>query len=379
MQLTEIPVPEVYKESADFRFFLKWFEMCLSRLQYSTDNLIDLLDPLRCPSNLLWMLGDTCGYTYDERVSKAFNRLVILNFARMIGYRGSELGMTFAAEMNLAQFNLQAYAEENEILSDRLEDTSIPVNSVSVTPHTAEGYIDVVYYSERIPIDACLEYVRPIGMYAFTHAGVSISARTKISVDARLTNLNDGNVNPGPAYIAHYRRKDYASLQGTDPETGELESRQPVYYRNMKHESGPAYGFINPGYRSLFSLQLSNNEHIVKALLPSLEEPEKIFSLGYEPQGVDVEVIYPANFDRGDDPMFNLRIDRDYEESLTPKVYTVETAEDVLSPKPGVNLVMATMGDAISLNSRNTSYTRFDKETGEIETVRVDDDTPGED
>lgn len=369
MTLSEIPVPAVYKESADFRFFLKWFELCLTALQYHTDNLIDLLDPLRCPSNLLWMLGDTCGYQYDERVSKAFNRLVILNFAKLINYRGSETGMTFAAEVNLDQFNLINYAKENPKLEDRLEDTSIPVNSVSVTPHTKEGYIDVVYYSENTPIDVCLEYVRPVGMYAFTHAGVAVSARTKVSVDARLTNINDGNVNPGPSFVGHYRRADYASLQREAPD-GTLEPRQQVYYRNSDYEKQTT-SFMDPGYRSLYSLQLSNNEHIVKALLPSLEEPEKIFSLGYGPE--NVSVTYPDNYLKtGDDPLYNLRVDRGLEESYTPQVYTVEEAESVMTPKPAVNPPMFRLGDSISLNDQNTQYTTRNKETGEIDVWGVD-------
>ena len=56
-------IPEIYKESADFRFFIRWIEMCFSEIQSKTENLIDLLDPLRCPSDLLWMLSClTCAY-----------------------------------------------------------------------------------------------------------------------------------------------------------------------------------------------------------------------------------------------------------------------------------------------------------------------------
>ena len=367
MNFTDIPVPEVYKNSADFRFFLRWIEICLSRLQTDTNNLIDLLDPQRCPSNLLWMLGDTCGYKYDERVSVAFNRLVLLYFAKLIRNRGSESGMTLAADINLAQFNIQKYAEENSILEERLEDTSIPVNAVSVTAHPDLGYIDIIYYSEDIPIDVCSEYVRPVGMYCFSHAGVTVNARTKVSVDARLTNLNDGNLNPGPAFVAHYRRADYAQMQ-TYQEDGQLTPRRPVNFRNMDYEKHPIIGFINPGYRSLFSLQLSNNEHIVKALLPSLEEPEEIFSLGYNPQ--NVEVSYPENYlKNGDDPLYNLRIDRGLEESFTPSVYTVEVAETPISPVPKVNPIMSSLGDAISLNPSNTLYTKKHEDTGKITVV----------
>ena len=379
MTFSDVPVPEVYKESADFRFFMKWFELCLSNIQFETDNFIDLIDPLRCPTNLLWLLADTCGYKYDERASIAFNRLVLLYFAKLIRNRGSRSGMILAAQINLDQFNLDNYAKEDPILEERLDDTTIPVNSVSVTKHTEHGYIDVVYYSERVPTDICMEYVRPIGMYCFTHSGVSVNARTKVSVDARLTNLNDTNLHPGPAFIAHYRREDYARLQKyLDPESMELAPRKPVFYRNADFEKVPKEFFIDPGYRSLFSLQISNNEHIVKALLPSLETPDPIFSLGYGPQ--DIDVVYPDNYlKNGDDPMYNLRIDKDLEESYTPQVYTVETAESVVSPKPAVNPVMFALGDAMSLNDRNTAYTKYDKETGKIKAVVLDDDTPGHD
>lgn len=433
MTFSEIPVPEVYRESADFRFFLRWIELCLTEIQYKTDNLIDLLDPERCPTNLLWMLGDTCGYKYDERASVAFNRLVIMHFAKLIRYRGSKVGMTLAAELNLDQFNLDKYAEENEALSDRLQDTSIPVNSVSVSQDTELGYIDIVYFAENIPTDICIEYVRPLGMYCFTHAGVAVNARTKVSIDARLTNLNDGNLRPGPAFIGHYRRADYASLQQqyitenvdehgkvTKRDFTPTTKRQLVYNRNSKYEKRPTNN-IDPGFRTLYSLQLCNNEHIVKALLPSMEEPEKIFSLGYDPQDAyvrykanlqnrrrdnvqtedednvlanrtdrlsqmyaeggddpitfpEIELVYPESYLKNEaKPMYNLRIDKDYEESLTPRVYTVESGEHVIDPRPAVNPPMAVLGDSISLNNMNRSYTEYDGMSGKIKRVAVED------
>ena len=379
MTFSDVPVPGVYKESADFRFFLKWIEMCLSEIQNKTENIIDLLDPLRCPSDLLWMLADTCGYKYDERASAAFNRLVIKYFPHIIRNRGSLTGVSLAAEINLAQFNLRKYAEENPVLEDRLEDTSLPANAVRVTPHPDAGFIDIVYYSENDPTDICIEYARPIGVYCFSSAGVDINIRTKISVDARLTNLNDGNVRPGPMFVAKYRRADYASLQKFFNPEGDAptqdsrfsfekfgpEKRNNVYYRNSDYEGRPLSGYVDPGYRSLFSLQLSNNEHIVKALLPSLEEPEKVFSVGFDPQ--DVSVHYPNNYVRNSNkPLYNLRVDRELEESFTPSVYTIDSAQSVTKPRPAVNTLMSSLGDAISLNDGNTKYTKRDPVTGEI-------------
>lgn len=215
MKISDIAVPEIYRSSSDFRFFLKWFELAMERVKHDTENIVDLYDPLRCPEQLLWMLGDTVGYKYDSRLPASFNRLVLLYFMSMIRHKGSKDGVTLAAEVNLAQFNLLDYGKQSDILHNRLEDTSIPVNSVYVTPHTDEGYIEVVYFSENKPIDACLEYVRPLGMYLFDYAGVRYDGRTKVSVDARLTNSNELNTSVGPTRVGHYRREDYARMQKT--------------------------------------------------------------------------------------------------------------------------------------------------------------------
>ena len=391
MVLSDVSVPEIYKSSFDFRFFLRWFELCLTKTQTDTENLIDLLDPLRCPSKLVWMLADTCGYKYDERVCVAFNRLVILNFASLVRNRGSMRGIIYAAELNLAQFNVNKYAQEHEILSERLDDTSVPANSVSVSAHVDEGYIDVVYVSENLPIDTCIEYVRPLGMYCFSHPGVQFNARTKVSVDARLTSAPGTTLEPGPSFVAHYRRSDYASLQGevgsiyrsnygiqSDSEAryesavdSLLEKRQKVYYRNKDYEQTPSNS-INPGLRTLYSLQLSNNEHIVKALLPSLEEPDEIFNLTYSPQSTTDTDADARTFKTS--PMYNLGLNKALEESLTPEVYTVEKANSVIDIRPAVNPVMSCLGDAIAMNNNNTLYTEREKGTDAITIVPVDDD-----
>lgn len=361
MKFSNIPVPEVYKESADFRFFLKWFELALSKIKYDTENMVDLYDPLRCRSELLWMLADTMGYKFDDRLPTAFNRLVLLYFMSMIRHKGSKNGVTLAAEVNLAQFSLINYGKEKEILYDRLDDTSIPVNSVYVTPNVKAGYIDVVYFSENKPVDACIEYVRPLGMYCFQSAGVRVDARTKISVDARLTNTNDMNISIGPTHVGHYSRSDYASMQKTlyNVSTGRNDNdsshvRKPVYYRNSVAEKQKDER-INPGYRALSSLQLSNNEHIVKSLIPDkvtgeLVERDPIFSLGYGPH--DVNVTYSDSYlKENDGPEYNLRYDRELDESITPNVYTVESGT-VVNPRPAVNKPMASLGDAMSTSNK---------------------------
>lgn len=372
MNIQNVSVPEIYKSSQDFRLFLKWFARCLAQIQYDTENVVDLYDSLRCKTDLLWMLADTMGYKYDDRLPPAYCRLVLLYFMSIIRNRGSKDGVTLAAEVNLAQFNIINYAKEKDILNYRLEDTSIPVNSVYVTPHTPQGYIDVVYFSDTIPIDACIEYARPLGMYCFQYAGVRYDARTKISVDARLTNTADLGVSIGPTHVGHYRRADYASIQKVSKNATEneatmpSETRNPVYYRNSTAEKITTPNAvtddkpIDPGYRALYSLQLCNNEHIFKSLFK-----DKIFDIGYGPQDVSV-----ANEDK---PMWNLRYNKTNEEALGENVYTIDEnrSEGYTKPRPAVNPVMAKLGDAINLNDQNTLYTKV-KSDGTI--VKVDED-----
>lgn len=376
LNFKDISVPEVYKqESMDFRFFLRWIQVCLTSIKFDIENFMDLYDPLRCPKELLWMLADTIGFKYDDRLPYAYNRLVLMYFMSMIRNKGSKDGVTLAAEVNLAQFNILEYGKEKDILYDRLEDTSIPVNSAYVTPHVEEGYIDVVYFSDQKPIDACIEYVRPLGMYCFQHAGVRFDARTRVSVDARLTDMENVGISIGPTHIGHYRREDYARMQKTsnnDPDPDH--TRQPVYYRNSTAEGEPDES-INPGYRSLYSLQLCNNDHITASLFT-----EPIFSIGYGPE--DVGVTYPDDYlippyvdrpnGRAQRPNYmawNLRLNRSLEKEITEDVYTTDDGrtQSIMKPRPAVNPPMLKVGDAMSLNNQNTQYMMTSEDGESIE------------
>lgn len=359
MKLQDIALPEIYKESADFRFFLDWFSKSLSQIQYDTENLIDCYDPLRCKEDLLWMLGDTIGFKYDDRLCTAYNRLVMLYFMSMIRNKGSRDGVTLAAEVNLAQFNIIEYGKENDILQNRLEDTSIPVNAVYVTQNVEKGYIDIVYFtSNELPIDACIEYVRPLGMYCFQHSGVRYDSRTKLSIDARLTNTNDmSNIPNMITRVGHYSRNDYARMQHMynepDHEVNTEDTRRGVWYRNKTSEVTTNKD-IDPGYRALYSLQLSNNEHIVKSLFGPDTDVEKIFGLGKEPITLDYTFSddYVASNDGPEYEQYNLRYDKDKEEAVSPDVYTIDAdrSKDILNPRPAVNPVMSEVGSGIVLD-----------------------------
>ena len=132
-------------------------------------------------------------------------------------------------------------------------------------------------------------------------------------------------------------------------------TRRLLYSRNSDAENRPT---IDAGYRALHSIQLCNNEHIVRSVLP-----DPIFSIGYGPQ--DVETTYGETSLRAkEDKPWNLLLDRDAEKNATPDVYTAEPnrTKDNVHPRPAVNPIMGKIGDAISFNKQNTKYTKVTDE-----------------
>lgn len=402
MNIKDISLPEIYKSSFDFRFFLDWFQAALTKIQFDIENIPDLYDPLRCPSELLWMLCDTIGFKYDDRLPPAYNRFILHYFMSMIRNKGSETGVLLAAEVNVAQKDVLARGEEDNILYDRLEDVSIPVNSAYVNSHIDEGYVEVVYFSTDRPIDACLEYVRPLGMYVFDYAGVRYDAETHVSVDARLTNMIESEIYhqateaeqkalsttefAQSTFVGHYNREDYARLQkGYDTGIDYNQKRRNVWYRNSiseenttvedpQHQTEATSDYINPGYRALYSLQLCNNDHIIKSLIRSDVDPsvvrelDPIFSIPVT--SVDVSEPAPVTIGQLTERRWNLQYDVETDRQQTYHVgdnYDISTIETRTSGgqehrAPAVNPSMFTIGSAISLADDNSKYYNADEE-----------------
>lgn len=63
-----------------------------------------------------------------------------------------------------------------------------------------------------------------------------------------------------------------------------------------------------------------------------------------------------------DRPLWNLRYDRDLEESTDPDVWTLDAdrSTDILNGRPVVNPIMSSVGDAISMNKETAKYTEVD-------------------
>jgi hypothetical protein len=151
--------------------------------------------------------------------------------------------------------NFEAEIRARAITEDRLDDTSLPNNAVAISVNTDAFMIDergrvrlernepyfinVIYFSETVPVDACLEYVRPMGMYLFQHAGVKLSAQNRVllhptlgdqfnnhqpvQVDVwgrRLLGSGSQRINPNERFspsiyggVGDYNRTDFATIQ----------------------------------------------------------------------------------------------------------------------------------------------------------------------
>ena len=232
-----------------------------------------------------------------------------------------------------------------------------------MTAHTPEGYIDVVYFSDKKPIDACIEYVRPLGMYCFQHAGVAFNARNKIAIDARLTDINDVSMAETMTRVGHYSRNDYARMQKmydvpyTAPDyymqspkrhmNDTEDTRQLAWQRNSEFEGEPT---VNAGYRAMYSLQLSNNEHITKSLFT-----KPIFEMGYEPQDVTIEPYSSLK------PDWNLLYIPTNEPSPIYDIATIneKKTESPTRPRPAVNPIMAQLGDAMPIPKDATNNENY--------------------
>jgi hypothetical protein len=194
-------------------------------------------------------------------------------------------------------------------------------------------------------------------MYCFQHAGVVFNARNKIVIDARLTNVNDADVTEKMTRVGHYSREDYARLQKMQNEQQQEINpehiRHKAWKRNSEFEVEPT---VDAGYRAMYSLQLSNNEHITKSLFT-----EPIFDLGYEPQDVVIEPYHDLQ------PNWNLLYNQTNEPDYHYDVITLdeERSEYATRPRPAVNPIMAQVGDAMEMakdEQGNRHYLVTDKD-----------------
>lgn len=152
-------VPEIYKDSRDFRVFLKLIDIIVNPIKYDIDNWTTLYDPLLCPDNFLPLLADLIGYRYDNNLSVLENRIIMHEFNSMIKNKGSEIGLKIAATLSMnAQLASDPSSKEYIHAVNQLQFLEIWYDYDSAV-------ISIYYPHDLNKIRDLFKYVRPVGSF----------------------------------------------------------------------------------------------------------------------------------------------------------------------------------------------------------------------
>lgn len=142
--------PQIYKNSRDYQAFLTFLDSVVNITKYEVDNMTDLYEPMKCEHKVLPYLAEMVGYNYNISDSIEENRIIIDNFAKLIHYKGSELGIKLAACLSL---NSVGKVEE---IAD--------LKFLEVLYDRENALIRLVYPRENTKVRDLIDYVRPVGM-----------------------------------------------------------------------------------------------------------------------------------------------------------------------------------------------------------------------
>lgn len=203
-------LPQVYSNSRDYKALLTLLDIVLNLSKYEIDNIKDLYDPMKCPVKLLPYLAEMVGYEYNNKDSVRENRVIISNFARLIHYRGSELGIKMAAALSLNSAGKEDELEGLEFLQ--------------VIYDRENGTIQIFYPDEQSKVRNLMDYVRPVGMSTTMigamgfHATEQVGVTTEIDVKVRPFEMGknnvDSSVNVSEVNVSSVKSKGSSNISG---------------------------------------------------------------------------------------------------------------------------------------------------------------------
>lgn len=152
-------VPEIYRDSRDFRVFLKLIDIIINSSKYDIDNWTTLYDPKLCKDQFLPLLADLIGYRYDNSLSVMENRIIMSEFNSMIKNKGSEIGLKIAAALSMnAQLASDPTSEEYIRAVSQLQFLELFYDYET-------GVIRIYYPHDLKKIRDLFKYVRPVGSF----------------------------------------------------------------------------------------------------------------------------------------------------------------------------------------------------------------------
>lgn len=152
-------VPEIYKESRDFRVFLKLLDIVVNTCKYDIDEWTSLYDPLLCKKEFLPLLADFIGYRYDNNLSVTENRIIMSEFNTMIKNKGSEIGLRLAAALSM---NAQLM---NDPTSEAYIRAVSQLQFLEMFYDYERGIIRIYYSEDLTKVRDLFKYVRPVGSF----------------------------------------------------------------------------------------------------------------------------------------------------------------------------------------------------------------------
>lgn len=155
---TEGLVPQIYRESRDFKVFLKLLDCVIRVTKHDINNWLDIYDPLKCNTEFLEMLADFVGYFKDLNLTIAETRVLIKNFPQLLKNRGSLIGFKLATAL-ICNIRLSTDPENEEYQKavNQLEFLDIFMDHEN-------GEIKLMFPYDVSFNKKIYDYIRPLGM-----------------------------------------------------------------------------------------------------------------------------------------------------------------------------------------------------------------------
>lgn len=176
-------VPEAYQESRDYQVLLKLLDLVIVAAKSDSDNFINLINPDKCPDNMLPYLASYVGYKYDYNESYSANRIIIKYYNQLIRNRGNKVGILLACTLAI---NAIGEKDDIELLSSFRVEYEKETNTVNI----------FVYYKNYLrKMRELLEIVRPIGTKIRLIPADAISTVDKINIHDYATITKSSYIN----------------------------------------------------------------------------------------------------------------------------------------------------------------------------------------
>lgn len=208
----------ITEKSRDIHTFLRLIDLVANNSKLQSDDFINILNPSKCPNNLLPLLSSYLGYDYDYTETYDGNRIILQAFKSMIKNKGSSVGIRLAVSCAISMtidksivdaqslFNVSYYDEyyicNNCNHIEYSEFNVCPICSHNDISKSDKGSIIIVIeypiYSHKVY--DLVELVRPAGTSLGMYSGSlvehedTIGIQEFVNIQSKYYNLGDAEI-----------------------------------------------------------------------------------------------------------------------------------------------------------------------------------------